>query len=210
MLACKNRSDLLPCIQIGHIQHTQTHAVQRRSSCGGTASARCPPAPAVQSPAQALRAQPPDLGSHRRGSRMRHPESASNPHQNRARAAAFSYSFAYSGEVSPHRIRTAISGRTAWFSISEAFVRLSYSTVPSCATSVKRSAYTEPNFSSSSPDVIHRRQVAALRHQPPPHVIGQTSVNCQQQQPGRQQQRDKRCEKNAAEYALSHVCSPMR
>jgi hypothetical protein len=35
-------------------------------------------------------------------------------------------------------------------------------------------------------------------------------VNCQQQQPGRQQQRDKRCEENAAEYALSHVCSPMR
>ena len=60
------------------------------------------------------------------------------------------------------------------------------------------------------PDVIHRRQVAALRHQPLPHVIGQTGVNCQQQQPGRQQQRDKRCEKNAAEYALSHVCSPMR
>jgi len=56
------------------------------------------------------------------------------------------------------------------------------------------------------PDVIHRRQVAALRHQPPP----QTGVNCQQQQPGRQQQRDKRCDENAAEYALSHVCSPMR
>ena len=60
------------------------------------------------------------------------------------------------------------------------------------------------------PDIIHRRQVAALRHQPLPHVIGQTGVNCQQQQPGRQQQRDKRCEENAAEYALSHVCSPMR
>ena len=44
-----------------------------------------------------------------------------------------------------------------------------------------------------------------LRHQPLPHVIGQTGVNCQQQQPGRQQQRDKRCEENAAEYALSHV-----
>ena len=29
MLARKNRSDLLPCIQIGYIQHTQTHAVQR-------------------------------------------------------------------------------------------------------------------------------------------------------------------------------------
>ena len=60
------------------------------------------------------------------------------------------------------------------------------------------------------PNVIHRRQVAALRYQPLPHIIGQTGVNRQQQQPGRQQQRDKRREKNAAEYALSHVCSPIR
>ena len=66
-------------------------------------------------------------------------------------------------------------------------MRLSYSTVPSCATQRQTVGIHRAELLQFLPDVIHRRQVAALRHQPLPHVIGQTGVNCQQQQPGRQQ-----------------------
>ena len=50
-----------------------------------------------------------------------------------------------------------------------------------CRPSASNGRHTPSRTSPASPDVIHRRQVAALRHQPPPHVIGQTGVNRQQQ-----------------------------
>ena len=60
------------------------------------------------------------------------------------------------------------------------------------------------------PDVVHRRQIAALAHQPLAHIAREPGMDGSQQKPGRQQQRDERREKDTAENALSHVCSPMR
>ena len=63
----------------------------------------------------------------------------------------------------------------------EAFVRLLHA-VPSWRRPASNGRRTPSRTPPVSPNVIHRRQVAAC-YQPPPHVIGQTGVNRQQQQP---------------------------